>query len=59
MINTKPEAMEMVGFCKHKLQNKHQWQSAWVSHDEESTAKMGRTLSYEIRLLEKIKTSGN
>jgi hypothetical protein len=30
--------------------------SAWVGHDEESTAKDGKkTLSYEIRLLEKIK----
>jgi hypothetical protein len=46
MINTKPEGW--VVFCKHKLQNKHQWRS---SHDEESTAKDGKkTLSYEIRL---------
>jgi hypothetical protein len=30
MINTKPEAMGNGGFSvKHKLQNKHQWQSAW------------------------------
>ena len=57
MINTKPEAMGNGGFAvntnyKISINGK----SAWVSHDEESTAKDGKkTLSYEIRLLEKIK----
>jgi len=57
MINTKPEAMGNGGFAvntnyKISINGK----SAWVSHDEESTAKDGKkTFSYEIRLLEKIK----
>jgi hypothetical protein len=57
MINTKPEAMGNGGFSvntnyKMSINGK----TAWVSHDEESTAKDGKkTFSYEIRLLEKIK----
>jgi hypothetical protein len=57
MMNTKPEAMGNGGFAvntnyKMKINGK----TAWVSHDEESTAKDGKkTFSYEIRLLEKIK----
>jgi hypothetical protein len=57
MMNTKPEAMGNGGFSvntnyKMNINGK----TAWVSHDEESTAKDGKkTFSYEIRLLEKIK----
>jgi hypothetical protein len=57
MMNTKPEAMGNGGFAintnyKMSINGK----TAWVSHDEESTAKDGKkTFSYEIRLLEKIK----
>ena len=57
MMNTKPEAMGNGGFAvntnyKISINGK----TAWVSHDEESTAKDGKkTFSYEIRLLEKIK----
>lgn len=57
MINTKPEAMGNGGFAvntnyKISINGK----TAWVSHNEESTAKDGKkTFSYEIRLLEKIK----
>ena len=57
MINTKAEAMGNGGFAvnsnyKMSINGK----TAWVSHDEESTAKDGKkTFSYEIRLLEKIK----
>ena len=57
MMNTKPEAMGNGGFSvntnyKMSINGK----TAWVSHDEESTAKDGKkTFSYEIRLLEKIK----
>lgn len=57
MMNTKPEAMGNGGFAvntnyKISINGK----TAWVSHNEESTAKDGKkTFSYEIRLLEKIK----
>jgi hypothetical protein len=57
MMNTKPEAMGNGGFAvntnyKMSINGK----SAWVSHDEESTAQDGKkTFSYEIRLLEKMK----
>jgi hypothetical protein len=57
MIDSKPESMGNSGFAvnsnyKISINGK----SAWVSHDEESTAKDGKkTLSYEIRLLGKIK----
>lgn len=57
MMNTKPEAMGNGGFAintNYKMSIKGK--TAWVSHDEESTAKDGKkTFSYEIRLLEKIK----
>ena len=57
MIDTKPEAMGNGGFAvqtNYKMSIKGD--TAWVSHDEESTSKEGKkTLSYEIRMLEKIK----
>ena len=57
MINTNPNAMGNGGFSvntNYKM-SIHK-NNAWVSHDEESTAKDGqKTFSYEIRLLEKIK----
>jgi hypothetical protein len=59
MINTKTEAMGNGGYAvnsnyKISINGK----SAWVSHDEESTAKDGKkTFSHEIRLLEKIKNN--
>jgi hypothetical protein len=56
MINTNPKAMGNGGFSvntNYKMSINEN--SAWVSHDEESTAKDGKkTFSYEIRLLEKI-----
>nr|WP_314895588.1 endo-arabinase [uncultured Flavobacterium sp.] len=56
MINTNPSAMGNGGFSvntNYKM-SIHE-NNAWVSHDEESTAKDGKkTFSYEIRLLEKI-----
>ena len=56
MIDTKPEAMGNGGFAvqtNYKMSIKGD--TAWVSHDEESTSKEGKkTLSYEIRMLEKI-----
>nr|WP_315173388.1 endo-arabinase [uncultured Flavobacterium sp.] len=57
MIDSKPEAMGNGGFAvqtNYKMSIKGD--TAWVSHDEESTSKEGKkTLSYEIRMLEKIK----
>lgn len=57
MIDTKPENMGNGGFSvntNYKMSINSN--SAWVSHDEESTAQDGKkTFSYEIRLLEKIK----
>ncbi|MFV8326353.1 endo-arabinase [Flavobacterium sp. ZS1P14] len=57
MINTNPDAMGDGGFSvntNYKM-SIHE-NNAWVSHNEESTAKDGKkTFSYEIRLLEKIK----
>ena len=57
MINTKPSAMGNGGFSVNtNYKMSINGNSAWVSHDEESTAKDGKkTFSYEIRLLEKIK----
>ncbi|MFE3847619.1 endo-arabinase [Flavobacterium sp. LB3P45] len=57
MINTKPEAMGNGGFAVNSnYKMSINAKTAWVSHDEESTAKDGKkTFSYEIRLLEKIK----
>lgn len=57
MINPKPEAMGNGGFSVNSnYKISVNGKSAWVSHDEESTAKDGKkTFSYEIRLLEKIK----
>jgi hypothetical protein len=56
MINTNPNAMGNGGFSvnsNYKM-SIHK-NNAWVSHNEESTAKDGKkTFSYEIRLLEKI-----
>jgi hypothetical protein len=56
MIDSKPEAMGNGGFAvqtNYKMSIKGD--TAWVSHDEESTSKEGKkTLSYEIRMLEKI-----
>ena len=56
MIDTNPKAMGNGGFSvntNYKM-SIHQ-DNAWVSHNEESTAKDGiKTFSYEIRLLEKI-----
>ncbi|TRX03470.1 endo-arabinase [Flavobacterium gawalongense] len=56
MIDTNPSAMGNGGFSvntNYKM-SIHE-NNAWVSHDEESTAKDGKkTFSYEIRLLEKI-----
>lgn len=56
MIDTNPNSMGNGGFSvntNYKM-NIHD-NNAWVSHDEESTAKDGKkTFSYEIRLLEKI-----
>lgn len=57
MINTNPSAMGNGGFSVNtNYKMSINGNSAWVSHDEESTAKDGKkTFSYEIRLLEKIK----
>ncbi|MDI5949405.1 endo-arabinase [Flavobacterium sp. LB2P84] len=57
MINTNPNAMGNGGFSVNtNYKMSINGNSAWVSHDEESTAKDGKkTFSYEIRLLEKIK----
>ncbi|MFV8340896.1 endo-arabinase [Flavobacterium sp. XS2P39] len=56
MINTNPNSMGNGGSSlntNYKM-SIHE-NNAWVSHDEESTAKDGKkTFSYEIRLLEKI-----
>ena len=56
MINANPNAMGNGGFSvntNYKMSISEN--NAWVSHDEESTAKDGKkTFSYEIRLLEKI-----
>ncbi|WP_338648089.1 endo-arabinase [Flavobacterium sp. KS-LB2] len=56
MINTNPNAMGNGGFSVNtNYKISINGNSAWVSHDEESTAKDGKkTFSYEIRLLEKI-----
>lgn len=57
MIDTKPENMGNGGFSVNtNYKMSINGSSAWVSHDEESTAQDGKkTFSYEIRLLEKIK----
>jgi hypothetical protein len=57
MIDSKPEAMGNGGFAvQTNYKISINGDTAWVSHDEESTSKEGRkTLSYEIRMLEKIK----
>lgn len=57
MIDTKPEAMGNGGFAvQTNYKMSINGDTAWVSHDEESTSKEGKkTLSYEIRMLEKIK----
>ena len=57
MINTNPSAMGNGGFSVNtNYKMSINGNNAWVSHDEESTAKDGKkTFSYEIRLLEKIK----
>lgn len=57
MIDTKPEAMGNGGFAvQTNYKMSINGNTAWVSHDEESTSKEGKkTLSYEIRMLEKIK----
>lgn len=57
MINTNPSAMGNGGFSVNtNYKMSLNGNNAWVSHDEESTAKDGKkTFSYEIRLLEKIK----
>ena len=57
MIDTKPEAMGNGGFAvQTNYKISINGDTAWVSHDEESTSKEGKkTLSYEIRMLEKIK----
>ncbi|MDI6050404.1 endo-arabinase [Flavobacterium sp. XS2P24] len=57
MINTNPNAMGNGGFSVNtNYKMSINGNNAWVSHDEESTAKDGKkTFSYEIRLLEKIK----
>ncbi|MFV5695860.1 endo-arabinase [Flavobacterium sp. LB3P122] len=57
MINTNPSAMCNGGFAVNtNYKMSIQKNNAWVSHNEESTAKDGKkTFSYEIRLLEKIK----
>ncbi|MNX43405.1 hypothetical protein D3C86_738500 [compost metagenome] len=57
MIDTKPENMGNGGFSVNtNYKMSITGNSAWVSHDEESTAQDGKkTFSYEIRLLEKIK----
>jgi hypothetical protein len=56
MINTNPNAMGNGGFSvntNYKMSINEN--NAWVSHNEESTAKDGKkTFSYEIRILEKI-----
>lgn len=56
MIDTKPEAMGNGGFAvQTNYKMSINGDTAWVSHDEESTSKEGKkTLSYEIRMLEKI-----
>ncbi|RTY73375.1 endo-arabinase [Flavobacterium sp. LS1R10] len=56
MINTNPEAMGNGGYSVNtNYKMSIQKDNAWVSHNEESTAKDGKkTFSYEIRLLEKI-----
>ena len=57
MIDTKPEAMGNGGFAvQTNYKMSINGDTAWVSHDEESTSTEGKkTLSYEIRMLEKIK----
>jgi hypothetical protein len=57
MIDSKPEAMGNGGFAvQTNYKISINGDTAWVSHDEESTSKEGKkTLSYEIRMLEKIK----
>lgn len=57
MIDTKPEAMGNGGYAvQTNYKMSINGDTAWVSHDEESTSKEGKkTLSYEIRMLEKIK----
>jgi hypothetical protein len=57
MIDTKPEAMGNGGFSVNtNYKMSINGNSAWVSHDEESTTAEGKkTFSYEIRMLEKIK----
>ena len=57
MIDSKPEAMGNGGFAvQTNYKMSINGDTAWVSHDEESTSKEGKkTLSYEIRMLEKIK----
>jgi hypothetical protein len=57
MINTTPDAMGNGGFSTNtNYKMSIHDNNAWVSHNEESTAKDGKkTFSYEIRLLEKIK----
>lgn len=56
MIDTKPENMGNGGFSVNtNYKMSINGNNAWVSHDEESTSKEGKkTLSYEIRMLEKI-----
>lgn len=56
MIDSKPEAMGNGGFAvQTNYKISINGDTAWVSHDEESTSKEGKkTLSYEIRMLEKI-----
>ncbi|MFV5701983.1 endo-arabinase [Flavobacterium sp. XS2P12] len=56
MINTNSNAMGNGGFSVNtNYKMSIQDNNAWVSHNEESTAKDGKkTFSYEIRLLEKI-----
>lgn len=56
MIDSKPEAMGNGGFAvQTNYKMSINGDTAWVSHDEESTSKEGKkTLSYEIRMLEKI-----
>ncbi|MNF11133.1 hypothetical protein D3C80_2122770 [compost metagenome] len=56
MIDTKPENMGNGGFSVNtNYKMSINGNTAWVSHDEESTANDGKkTFSYEIRMLEKI-----
>lgn len=57
MINTDPSSMGKGGYSVNtNYKMSINGNSAWVSHDEESTANDGKkTFSYEIRMLEKIK----